>query len=132
MKMYLLQTIRPDSDLGIASNWSQIRKNDNDVTNSNIAPSSGFYDIAVFFLVTGLSFTSISLLVLELWQFSSVKGWPEIWKSEIPPSEFCPISGAWGKSGIPDLSRMSLMKCYWMLQNASFTAFTVSELLRET
>ena len=74
MKMYLLQTIRPDSDLGIASNWSQIRKNDNDVTNSNIAPSSGFYDIAVFFLVTGLSFTSISLLVLELWQFSSVKG----------------------------------------------------------
>ena len=74
MKMYLFQTIRPDSDLGIASNWSQIRKNDNDVTNSNIAPSSGFYDIAVFFLVTGLSFTSISLLVLELWQFSSVKG----------------------------------------------------------
>ena len=131
MKMYLLQTIRPDSDLGIASNWSQIRKNDNDVTNSNIAPSSGFYDIAVFFLVTGPSFTSISLLVLELSQFSSIKGWPEIWKLEIHPSEFCPISGDWGKLGIPNLSPMSLMKCYWMLQNARFTAFTVSELLRE-
>ena len=110
-------------------------KNDNYATNSDVTPVSEFFDTAVFFfssLVTGPSFTSISLLVLELWQFSSVKGWPEIWKSEIPPSEFCPISGAWGKSGIPDLSRMSLMKCYWMLQNASFTAFTVSELLRET
>ena len=110
-------------------------KNDNYATNSDVTPVSEFFDTAVFLfssLVTGPSFTSISLLVLELWQFSSVKGWPEIWKSEIPPSEFCPISGAWGKSGIPDLSRMSPMKCYWMLQNASFTAFTVSELLRET
>ena len=26
---------------------------------------------------------------------------------------------------------MSLMKCYWMLQNAKATAFTVFELLRE-
>ena len=48
--------------------------NDNDVTNSNMMLSSGFYDLAVFLLVTGPSFTSISLLVLELWQFSSVKG----------------------------------------------------------
>ena len=58
-------------------------------------------------------------------------GWPEIWKSEIHPSEFRSISGDWGKLGIPNLLRMSLMKCYWMLQNARFTAFTVSELLRE-
>ena len=26
---------------------------------------------------------------------------------------------------------MSLIKCYWMLQNARVTAFTISELLRE-
>ena len=73
-------------------------KNGNYATNSDITRVSDFFDTAVFFfssLVTGPSFTSISLLVLELWQFSSIKGWPEIWKSEIPPSEFCSISGAW-------------------------------------
>ena len=31
---------------------------------------------------------------------------------------------------IPNLTRMSRMKCYWMLQNARVTALTVSELLR--
>ena len=52
------------------------RKNDNDVTNSDTRPSSDFFDFAVFFFlssVTGPRSTSISLLVLELWQFSSVK-----------------------------------------------------------
>ena len=28
------------------------------------------------------------------------------------PSEFCPISGDWDELGIPNLARMSLMKCY--------------------
>ena len=32
---------------------------------------------------------------------------------------------------MPNLLRMSLMKFYWMLQNARVIAFTVSELLRE-
>ena len=32
---------------------------------------------------------------------------------------------------IPHLARMSLIKCYWMLQNTSLTAFTVFELLME-
>ena len=59
------------------------------------------------------------------------KDWPEIQKSEIPPSEFCPISGDWGKLGKPNLARISLTKFYWMLQNARITAFTVSELLKE-
>ena len=70
-------------------------------------------------------------LVLELWQFSFMRDWPEIRKSEIPPSEFCPISGDWGELWIPNLAQMSLIKCYWMLQNARVTAFTVSELLKE-
>ena len=56
-----------------------------------------------------------------------IRDWPEVWKSEIPASEFCPVSGDWGKLGIANLAWMSLMKCYWMLQNAS----TVSELLKE-
>ena len=49
---------------------------------------------------------------------------------ELPPSEFCPISADWGELGIPNLGRMSLIKCCWMLQNSRVTAFTVSELLR--
>ena len=52
-------------------------KNDNNVTNSDITPSSDFFYIAVFFfssLVTGPSFKSILLLALKVWQFSSLKG----------------------------------------------------------
>ena len=82
-------------------------------------------------LFTGPSFMSISSLVLELWQFSFIRDWAEIWKSEIPPLEFCPISEDWDQLEIPNLTRTSLIKCYWMLQNARVTAFTVSELLRE-
>ena len=82
-------------------------------------------------LDTGPSFMSISSLVLELWQFSFIRDWPEIRKSEIPPSEFFPISGDWDKLWIPNLARMFLIECYWMLQNSRATAFTVFELLRE-
>ena len=62
------------------SNCSKLainRKNDNEATNSDITPSSKIFDIAVFFfsgLVTGPSFKSVSLLLLELWQFFSIKG----------------------------------------------------------
>ena len=47
------------------------------------------------------------------------------------PSEFCPISGDLSELGKPNLAWSSLIKCYWILQNARVTAFTVSELLRE-
>ena len=83
-------------------------------------------------LVTGQSFMLVSLLVLELWQFSLIKDWSEIQQSEIHPSEFCPISGDWGNLGIPGLIEMLLMNCYWMLQNTRVTAFMVFELSRET
>ena len=93
---------------------------------------SNIFDLfLLLILVTGPSFMSISSLVLELQQFSFITDWPEIRKSEIPPSEFCPRSEDWGKLGIPNLARMSLLKLYWMLQNVGVTAFTVSELLKE-
>ena len=47
-------------------------------------------------LVTGQSFMSISSLGLQLWQFYFIRDWPEMWKSEIPPSKHCPISEDWG------------------------------------
>ena len=77
---------------------------------------SNLFEIVLFLLsslVIGLSFMSISSLVLELWQFSFIRDWPEIRKSEIPPSKFCPISGDWGELWIPNLAWMSLIECYW-------------------
>ena len=41
-------------------------------------------------------------------------------------SEFYPISGDKGELGIPNLARMSLVKCYEFLQNVRATAFAVS------
>ena len=101
---------------------------------SDMMSMSNIFDVVLFFLsslVTGPSFMSILSLVLELWQFSFIRDWPEIQKLKILPSDFCPISGDWNKLGIPNLARMSLIKFYWMLQNAMVTAFTVSESLRE-
>ena len=88
-----------------------------------------FFDIVLFLLsslVTGPSFMSISLLVLELWQFSIIRDWPGFRKSETPSSVFCPISGDCGELGIPNLTWMSLIKCYWILLNSRVTAFAVS------
>ena len=93
--------------------------------------SSHFFDIVLFLLsrlVSGLSFMSVSSLVLELWQFTFIRDWSEIQKSEIPPSEFYPISVDSGKLGIPNLVQMSLMKFYYMLQNAKVTALIVFKL----
>ena len=86
---------------------------------------SNIFDVVLFILS---SFMLISSLALELWQFSFIRDWPEIWKSEIPPAGFCQISGDWGELETPNLAEMSLMKCYWMLQNARVTAFIISEL----
>ena len=114
----------------LAVNW----KNKNDVTIFWHDVIVKFFDVVFLFLSslgTGPNFIPMSSLVLELWQFLFIRDWPEIRKSEIPPSEFCPISGDWGELWIPNLAQMSLIKCYWMLQNARVTAFTISELLRE-
>ena len=96
--------------------------------------TSIFFDVVSFLLsilVIIPSFMSISSPFLELWQFSFIRDWPEIRKSEIPTSEFFPISGDWGNLWIPHLVRMSLTECYWMLLKSRVTAFTVFELLRE-
>ena len=93
--------------------------------------SSIFWRCFVSLVKFSYWFMSVSSLVLELWQFPFIRNWPEVRKSEIPTSEFCSISRDWGKLGIPNLAQTSLIKCYWMLQNAWVTALTVSELLQE-
>ena len=102
---------------------------------SKIKSSSNFFDVVLFLLsslVTRPSFMPISSLALELWSFPFIRDWPEIRKWEIPPSEICPMSGDWGELGIPNLARISLTKCYWMLQNCRVTTLSVSELLSES
>ena len=93
---------------------------------SDMTSSSNFFDVVLFFLsrlVTGPNFMSILPLVLELLQFSFIRDWPEIRKSEISPPEICPISGDWDKLGIPKLAPVSLnaAKC----QDYSFYRFWV-------
>ena len=90
----------------------------------DMTSTSIFFEVVLFLLsglVTGLSFMSISALVLELWQFSFIRDWPETWKSEIPSSEFFPIFEDWGEVWIQNFARMSVIKCYWMLQIYRFT-----------
>ena len=129
-----MQTLCPESGLRTAPNWPKIRKMTMTSQFSDMTSTSNFFDVALFLLpslVTDPSFMSISSLVLELWQFSFIRDWPEIWKSEMPTSEFFQISGDCGELWVPNLARMSLIECYWMLQNSRVTAFTVFELLRE-
>ena len=48
---------------------------------ADMTSSSSFFDVVLLLLsilVTGSSFMSISSLVLKLWQFSYIRGWPEI------------------------------------------------------
>ena len=81
----------------LAINW----KNDNNVRT--------FPKFITFFWPCSVSFVKFSYwsksgswLVLEFWQFLFIRDWPEIRKSEIPQSEFCPISGNWGNLEIPN------------------------------
>ena len=125
-----LQTLYLESGLRTAPDWPKIRKKTMTSQFADMKLTSNFFDVVLFImssLVTGPSFMSMSSLVLELWQFSFIRDWSEIRKSEIPPSEFCPISGDWGKLWISNLAKLSLIECYWMMQNSRVTAFTVFE-----
>ena len=121
-----MQTLCPESGLRTAPNWPKIRKMTMTSQFSDMTSTSNFFDVVLFLLsslVTGPSFMSITSLVLELWQFSFIRDWSEIRKSEIPPSGFCRKSRDWGKLWVPNLAQMCLKKCYWMLKNSRVTAF---------
>ena len=107
------------------------QKNGNNITTCRHEIIVQFFSTLTFpSLVTGPSFILISLLVLKWWQFSFTMDWPLIWKIGSTDVWVCLFLDR-GKLGIPILVQMSLIKCYWTLQNVWVTAFTVSELLRE-
>ena len=119
MKTYVLQTIwLPDCSKLVINHIMTITSQF-----ANMTSSSNVFDVALFrlrSLATGPSFMTISLLVLELWQFCFIRDWPEIRKLETPQPELCPISGDCSKLEIPNFARKSLMKCYSMQKNAFY------------
>ena len=114
----------------LAVNW----KNSNGPTICWYDLIVNFFDVVLFLfssLGSGPNFMPLSSLVLELWQFLFIRDSPETGKSEITPSDFCPIYGDCGELRTLNVARRSRIKCYWMLQNSRFTALTISQLLRE-
>ena len=75
---------------------------------ANMTLSSNFFDV-VLFLLPGLV---TSQYQYWLWSYDNFF----YKRSEIPPSELCPLSGDWGELEIPNFARMSL---YEMLLNAA-------------
>ena len=125
-----MQILCPDSGLRTAPNWPKIRKMTMTSQFSDMTLTSTFWRFFVS-LVKFSYWSNFHVNIVtgsRLWQFFFIRDWPEIRKSETPPSEFCPISGDWGEIWVPNLARMSLIECYWMLQNSRVTVF---ELLRE-
>ena len=129
-----MQTLCPESGLQTAPNWPKIRK---------MTMTSQFFvwhDINVNFFwrcfVSLVKFSYWSKFhvniitgfgIMAIFFYKGLTRNPEIGN----PFEFCPISGDWDELWIPNLARMSLIECYWMLQNSRFTAFTVFVLLWE-
>ena len=107
------------------------KKNNNCVTIWWHDVIANFFDVVLFLLLSLVTGPSFMFQVPELWQLSFIRDWREIRKWEIPPSEFCLTSKDWGDLEMPNLAQMFLIKWYWMRQNATVTAFTVSELLRK-
>ena len=100
MKIYVLLTLLPESGFRIAPNWHVNWKNDTDVT-------IFWHDVIVkFFWLCFVSLVKVSYWskfhvniitgsgVMTIYLYKEL---PEIQKLEIPPSEFCPIFGDWGK-----------------------------------
>ena len=83
-----------------------------------------FFDVFLVKFSYWSKFQIKSLLVLELYQFLFIRDWPEILKSEIPSSEFSPISGDWGKLGIPNLAQMTNVSNKKLLKAAKYLAKT--------
>ena len=83
--------MHPESSFPIASDWLWIGKTAMTSQFSEMTSSSIFWKVLLFLLsslVVAPSFMSISLLVLELWQFTFIRDWPEIQKSKYPVSVF--------------------------------------------
>ena len=121
------------TDYGSGMRYPEIRKMTMTSQFADMTSSSIFSDVVLILLsslVAASSYMSISLLVLELWIFfyKRLNRNPEIRNT---PVWVLPIIWKPGELGVPNLARMFLIKCSYMMQNAKVTAFTVIAILRE-
>ena len=122
--------IRPPDCSKLAKN----PKNDNDVTIFRHDVNVNFFWLCFVSLVKFSYWSTFHVNIftgsgiMTIFFYKGLTRNPEI---EIPFFEFCSVSGDWGKLWKLNLQQVSLIECYWMLQNSRVTAFTVSELLRE-
>ena len=109
-------------------------KNDNDVSISRQMSSSIFFWCCFVSFVKFSYWSKFHVNIItgsSIMAISFYKGLTRNPETEIPSSDFCRISGDWGELWMPNLTRISLIQCYWMMQKSRVTAFTVFELLRE-
>ena len=130
MKMQVLQTICLESSFRILPNWSEIGKMITICWHSSLIIFFWGYSVSLAkfnywskFHVTIITSSGI----MTIFFYEGLTRNLEIWNTPV-----------WVLPNIFRLGRvrdnkfdMSLMKCCWMLQNASVTAFTISELLRK-
>ena len=128
-----MQTLCLESGLQTAPNWPEIQKMTMTSQFSNMTSASFFWRCFVSLvkfsywskfhvnIITGSGVMTISFYKW-LTRNLEIRNAP-VWVLRNIYS--------WGKLEIPNLAWTSLIKCYWMLQNARVATFTVSELFRE-
>ena len=126
--------MRLESGFWIAPNWPKIEKNCRDFTICRHDVIVKFFWCCFVCLVKFRYWSKFHVNIITGSGVMTISFYK--WLTRNPGigntlSEFCAISGDWGKLEIPNLAQTSLIKCYWMLRNARVTAFTISELLRE-
>ena len=131
MKIKRLQTMPSQSSFRIAPNWPKIGKTIMTSQFSDITSSSIFFSRYFVSLVKFSYWSKFHVNIITVSGTMTIFLYKRYTLLEIPLPEFCPISGDSGELGIPNLAEMSLIKFYWMLQNARVTASIVFELLRE-
>ena len=112
-----------------APNWPKIRKMTMTSQFFDLTSTLNSFDVALF--LVNFSYASkfhVNIItasgIMTIFFYKGLTRNPEIGNTPIWFRD-------WSKLWIPNLARMSLIECYWMLQNSSVTAFTVFELLRE-
>ena len=127
MKMYVLQTMRPEPGFRISHKLQKWQWRHNFCWHDVIV------NIFLRCFVYVVNFNYWSKFYINVITGSGImtifvyKGLTRNLEIGNTPFEFWLISGDWGKLGTPNLSRMPLMKLFWMLQNARVKAFTFSE-----
>ena len=128
-----MQTLCQESGFWTAPNWPKIRKMTMMSQFSDMTSSLIFW--SYFVSLVKFSYCSkfhVNIItgsgIMTIFFYKGLSRNPEIGNTSVWVLRNI---WRWGKLWIPNLARMSLIECYWMLQNSKVTAFTALELLRK-